>query len=182
MRNFGFTGYDQVDSIGTNAKMSEMNAAMGLGTLPLLQENMERNQRHQERYHQLLRGIPGIVPFRVRPGCTSNYNNFSILINKEFGLTRDQLCHILWRENILARRYYFPGCHKQPPYKEINAGLKLPVTERISNSILCLPCYPELTESLQNGIVDIIRQSHTNVNRVMAYFSKNSQSFKHPWE
>jgi dTDP-4-amino-4,6-dideoxygalactose transaminase len=57
------------------------------------------------------------------------------------GVTRDQLLRLLHAENVLARRYFYPGCHRMEPYRSYfpNARLLLPITEQVSERVLSLP-------------------------------------------
>ena len=142
MTNFGFAGFDNVVYIGTNGKMTEVSAAMGLTSLESLDEFIEVNQRNYCDYAEALRGIPGITLF---PVGESDHRNFQYVVlevdEEEAGISRDQLMDLLWAENVLARRYFYPGCHRMEPYRSFfpHAGLLLPETIRLSNRVLILP-------------------------------------------
>jgi dTDP-4-amino-4,6-dideoxygalactose transaminase len=142
MRNFGFAGLDQTDTLGTNAKMSEASAAMGLTNLESLQDFIETNQRN---YHAYLRGIEGIPGVRMLEYDASEKRNYQYIVieveESEAVLSRDSLQEILWAENVLARRYFYPGCHHMQPYASTmpDIGSRLPVTERLARRVLVLP-------------------------------------------
>lgn len=142
MKNFGFTHYDQVEYVGTNGKMNEMSAAMGLTNLESLDAFVEANRRNHDQYRRALEGLPGVrfLAYDERERC--NYQYIILEIDEdEAGLSRDELQQALWAENVLARRYFYPGCHRAEPYRSYfpHAGLLLPETERLSGRVLALP-------------------------------------------
>jgi dTDP-4-amino-4,6-dideoxygalactose transaminase len=142
MRNFGFVGYDQVDYVGTNGKMSEIAAAMGLTSLESLDHFVAVNYRNYKHYHRLLAHVPGVslLEYDEREQC--NYQYIVLDIDEESaGLSRDQLIAILWAENVRARRYFYPGCHRMEPYRTLypGAGTMLPVTESLVERVVIVP-------------------------------------------
>jgi dTDP-4-amino-4,6-dideoxygalactose transaminase len=142
MRNFGFAGYDNVISIGTNGKMSEVSAAMGLTLLESLDELVAVNRRHYQRYQRELEGIPGVHLATYDEAERCNYQYVILEIDETTThIGRDQLAEILWAENVLARRYFYPGCHRMEPYRSDfpDAGQLLPETEKVAGRVLALP-------------------------------------------
>jgi len=142
MTNFGFAGYDNVVSIGTNGKMSEISAAMGLTSLEEFDKFVEVNYRNYQGYRDELAGLPGVhvIPYDTQE--TGNYQYVVLEIDNELAcVNRDQLKDILWAENVLARRYFYPGCHRMEPYLSScsQSGLLLKETERLSERVLSLP-------------------------------------------
>jgi dTDP-4-amino-4,6-dideoxygalactose transaminase len=142
MKNFGFVDYDDVGYIGTNGKMTEIAAAMGLTSLESIDEFVAANRRNYHLYAELLAGIPGVrlIPYDERERC--NYQYITLDIEEAAaGLSRDQLHALLLAENVLARRYFYPGCHRMEPYRSYfpHAGLLLPVTEKVARRVLSLP-------------------------------------------
>ena len=142
MKNFGFSGYDNVIYIGTNGKMNEVSAAMGVTGLETLDEFISLNRRNHEAYRRGLDGLPGIalVPYDDRE--RNNYQYVVLTVDSVLdGISRDLLLRILHAENILARRYFHPGCHRMEPYRSFfpHAGLLLPHTERLAARVLLLP-------------------------------------------
>src|SRR6266446_3292396 len=110
MRNFGFSGMDQTDALGTNAKMSEASAAMGLTNLESLPIFLAANYRNYTAYRQGLDGVPGVRMLQYETSERRNYQYIVLEIDESQALlTRDQLRDILWAENVLARRYFYPG-------------------------------------------------------------------------
>jgi dTDP-4-amino-4,6-dideoxygalactose transaminase len=142
MKNFGFVGIDTVVYVGTNGKMNEMSAAMGLTSLESMDEFIQVNYRNYKQYAAELAGLPGITVAAYNEAEQNNYQYVILTVDEsETGINRDQLVNVLWAERVLARRYFYPGCHKMEPYRSYypHAGLMLPVTERLSNTILSLP-------------------------------------------
>lgn len=142
MQNFGFETYDRVIYIGTNGKMNEMSAIMGLTSLESMDEFIAVNYAHYCQYLQELGDIPGIQPILYDEGEKCNYHYIVLEVDEALtGLSRDELQSVLWAEGILARRYFFPGCHRMEPYRSYfpHAGLLLPQTERMTRRLLSLP-------------------------------------------
>lgn len=142
MRNFGFGGLDRVVYIGTNGKMSEFHAAMGLASLESLSEFITKNRANYELYRRELSSIPGlsVIDYDSEEHC--NYQYIVVEIDPYLtGLTRDELLDTLIAENVLARRYFWPGCHRMEPYKSYfpHARLVLRATEAVAERVLLLP-------------------------------------------
>ena len=142
MKNFGFAGYDNVVYIGTNGKMSEVSAAMGLTGLESLGEFIATNRRNYRRYRAGLDGLSGLRMMTYDEAEDGNYQYVIVEVDEaKVGLSRDQVVEILHAENVLARRYFYPGCHRMEPYRSYfpHAGLLLPETEQLVQRVLLLP-------------------------------------------
>ena len=141
-RNFGFSDYDQVDLPGSNAKMPEVCAAMGLTNLLALDNTLIRTRKTYTKYLYELKRIKGIdlVEYDLLVQRNSQYIVTEI-DESVIGLTRDEILKILHSENILARRYFFPGNHLMNPYKSLypDVDFDLPITNRKTNQVLLLP-------------------------------------------
>ncbi len=160
MRNFGFADYDEVVSIGINGKMNEASAAMGLTSLESLEEFIANNHRNYKRYHQQLVDVPGVELIVYNETEKCNYWYIVLEIDESVTLvSRDQLQQILWAENVLARRYFYPGCHRMEPYSSYfsKAGLLLPNTEHLVRRVLSLPNGTAVGADEINHICEIIR-------------------------
>ena len=153
MRNFGFVEYDEVAGIGTNAKMNELSAAMGLTSLEAFEEFVEVNRRNHARYAAELAGIPGLRLIDHAPGERHNYHYVVAEIDAP-GL-RDELVTVLHAENVLVRRYFAPGCHRLEPYLAQTA--RLPATEALCDRVLVLPTGTSISEDDIAMICSIIR-------------------------
>lgn len=141
MRNFGFSGYDNVIHPGTNGKMTEVCAAMGLVNLDHLDEVVAANRSNHERYAEELGGLTGIRLLRYDAGERNNYHYVVVEVDDACPATRDEIVSALHAENVLARKYFWPGCHQMKPYRDLNphAGLLLPRTDAVSSKVIVLP-------------------------------------------
>jgi dTDP-4-amino-4,6-dideoxygalactose transaminase len=160
MKNFGFAGYDNVIYLGTNGKMSEISAAMGLTGLESLDEFIAVNRRNYAAYRSGLQDLPGVhlISYDETEHC--NYQYVIVEVDEaEAGISRDVLVRILQAENILARRYFYPGCHQMEPYHSLfpHAGLLLPETEKITQRVLSLPTGTAVGSKEIGKICQIIR-------------------------
>ncbi|WP_202033225.1 DegT/DnrJ/EryC1/StrS family aminotransferase [Nocardioides sp. WS12] len=141
MRNFGFAGYDNVIHPGTNGKMIEVCAAMGLTNLETLSATIAVNQRNHAAYAAGLADVPGLELMSFDPDEANNFQYVVLQVKEGAGTTRDALVEALQQENVLARRYFWPGCHKMAPYRDLDpdAGDTLPVTEQVAGEVVVLP-------------------------------------------
>ena len=159
MKNFGFSGYDNVVCLGANAKMSEISAAMGLTNLESLQEYVEVNRSRYQYYKKRFAQLPGFEMLSIYHEHQSNYHYVVFKIEeKEAGLSRDQLLQVLYAENVIARRYFYPGCHNMAPYRNLypQAGETLPFTNNICRQVLVMPTGPSISEDDIEMIYEII--------------------------
>jgi len=160
MRNFGFSDYDQTDSIGVNGKLNEVSAAMGLTNLESMAEFIAINHRHHKQYQDELGGLAGVTLLQYDEQERSNYQYVVLEIDEATtGVSRDQLMNILHAENVLARRYFYPGCHNMEPYRTLyaDAPLSLPHTEFVAARVLTLPTGQGVTPEMISGVCEIIR-------------------------
>ena len=143
MRNFGFADYDDVIYLGINGKMTEISAAMGLASLEALDGFIEANRVNYEAYRSGVANIPGLsILSQDADGERRNYHHIVLDVEeRDAGVSRDVIHRVLWAENVLARRYFFPGVHRMEPYrsKMPNAGSWLPVTEELATRTLAMP-------------------------------------------
>ena len=169
MHNLGFKGMDNVVQLGTNGKMNEVSAAMGNVSLRSLEHFIDSNRRNYELYQKLFADLPGLS---VVTFDRSERNNFQYVVfeidEEQAGLDRDSLLAVLRAENILARRYFWPGCHRMEPYRSLPAyaDLSLPVTERILSRIIVLPTGTAAREEDVFTVCSIIRLAVKNTERV----------------
>ncbi len=169
MRNFGFAGYDHIVTLGINAKMNEISAAMGLVNLLDWQGVVELNRRNHSLYQKALAGVPGIELASYQGPGQANYQYCLIEIDEsQTGISRDELMRTLAYENIMARRYFYPGCHHCEPYRSSGNGVKyrLPVTEQLAEMVLCLPTGISTTDEAIEKIVEVIRLTVSKADQV----------------
>jgi dTDP-4-amino-4,6-dideoxygalactose transaminase len=181
MRNFGFVGLDTVIEVGTNGKMSEISAAMGLTSLESLDEFIEINRRNYMMYQKGLAGIPGLKMVKYDSAEKNNSQYIVIEVDdNETGIDRNLLVKILHAENILVRRYFYPGCHQMEPYRSYfpNAGLVLPVTEKLVQKVAQLPTGTALVADDIEQICELIRFSFTHAEEIRYQTEKQQQFYK----
>jgi dTDP-4-amino-4,6-dideoxygalactose transaminase len=169
MKNFGFADYDEVVHIGTNGKMNEASGAMGLTSLDSMDKFIAVNYHNYSQYKEQLAGIPGIRLLAYDETEKRNFHYIVMQIDENVAnISRDQLQSILWAENILARRYFYPGCHRMEPYRSYfpHAGLLLPNTERLAGQVLCLPTGTAVGPDDINKICQVIRLAIDNSNAI----------------
>jgi len=178
MKNFGFSGYDNVIHIGTNGKMSEVSAAMGLTGLDSLKKFISVNWRNYKDYEREIRPIKGLRLATYDYTEKSNYQYIVLEIDDSItGLTCPQLAEILWAENVMARRYFFPGCHRLEPYRSYfpNSWLLLPETEKLTKRVLCLPSGTAVSRDTIGIICQIIRFTVKNAREITEIFQPPSE-------
>jgi dTDP-4-amino-4,6-dideoxygalactose transaminase len=170
MRNFGFAGMDDVVSLGTNGKMSEISAAMGLTSLESLTEFIETNRRNYRIYQNGLANIPGIKLTNFSEYEKNNYQYIVIEIDEQVsGMERDLLMKILHAENIRVRRYFYPGCHQMEPYRSYfpDAGFVLPETEKLTRKTLQLPTGTAVTQKYIENICNLLQFLISNSSEIV---------------
>jgi dTDP-4-amino-4,6-dideoxygalactose transaminase len=168
IRNFGFSGYDAVDCLGVNGKMSEICAAMGIVNLKGVDGFIAANRNHYETYRTHLLGLPGLAFHVFAEGLTSNCQYIVLEVDEtKAGLSRNALVSFLQSEGVLARRYFAPGVNHMAPYGAADGppDPSLPVSERLSHTVAVLPTGPSLTEEDVRKVCGLIRAA---VNRAAA--------------
>lgn len=161
MKNFGFgPGYDNVVYVGTNGKMNEISAAMGVTGLESIDKFIEQNYRNYKQYQADLADIDGVKLSAYNELEKNNYQYIILEIDPVIaGISRNELVQVLHAENVLARRYFYPGCHKMQPYQSYfpNASLLLPQTEALAEKVMSLPTGSGVTSEDISKICQIIR-------------------------
>lgn len=159
LKNFGIADELTVTAPGINGKMSEINAAFGLVQLKHINGAIEQRRKIDQAYRQELAQIKGITVPAASEHSNSNYSYFPVLIEPDFRMTRDELYIELKRNNILSRRYFYPLISNMPMYRGIESAAveNLPLSNDVSNKVLCLPIFNELDENDFSRIIRIIR-------------------------
>jgi dTDP-4-amino-4,6-dideoxygalactose transaminase len=159
MRNFGFKGYDNVIHPGTNGKMIEACAAMGLANLDSFDDVVATNQRNHAAYREALDGLPGISVLAYAPAERNSHHYVVIEVGAACPVPRDRIIEALHAENILARKYFWPGCHMMKPYRDLfpHAGLLLPHSIAVSEQVIVLPTGCAVTDNEITLIGGVVR-------------------------
>ena len=160
LKNFGFVNEVTVIQPGINAKMNEMQAALGILQLREVDKYIARRAEITRLYRSKLNGKNGIRFIEDMPGIRHVYSYFPIFITneKDYGRSRDELYDILRHYNIYGRRYFYPLISKFPIYRGLDSASpsNLVVAEKISEQVICLPIYPDLTDGDVERICEII--------------------------
>jgi len=162
LKNFGFAGETTVVEPGINAKMNEFQAALGLLQLKHIDQSIEKNKQIALIYRKHLGDVNGIKIFHDIKNVQHNYSYFPLLIDKEkYGKSRDDIYDALKKSNIYTRRYFYPLISQFPAYRGLESakdGL-MPVAEKTTQEVLCLPIYPDLDKETVRKITDFIIDS-----------------------
>ena len=162
MRNFGFKGFDNVIYLGVNGKMSEVCAAMGLTNLEAMDEIVSVNKRNYQAYKAGLEAVPGISVIRYEPMEKNNYQYVVIEVDPDVSPSnRDEIVEALHSENVIARKYFWPGCHRMEPYctNEPDARKRLPETEHVAAKVIVLPTGQTVDEDTVRRVCGIIQKA-----------------------
>lgn len=174
MKNFGFAGYDNVIYIGTNGKMSEVSAAMGLTSLESVDTFIAANRRNHHAYRDGLAGLPGVKVIAYDDAERCNYQYMIVEVDEAAaGISRDELVRVLHAENVMARRYFYPGCHEMEPYRSYfpHSHLLLPETEKLTQRVMSLPSGTAVEPEQIGLICGIIRAAVENADELRPYLA-----------
>lgn len=158
MRNFGFAGYDNVTQLGMNAKLSEVNAAMGLSNLSQIDNLLEANRN---AYYLYVRAFEGKSFGQIQkrgPELQSNHQYVVLELSRDASEHRDKIVSELHLRRIFARKYFWPGCHKLAPYNHNTKCTPVPLnnTDDVASRVIVLPTGPQVDKSLPREIVSIV--------------------------
>jgi len=149
MRNFGYSGTDTFSEIGTNAKNSEVHAAMGLCNLKHIDEILASRKELYNFYREGLAACD--LQFQViQPKADFNYSYFPVIFDSEEAMLHCKLQ--LEKSEIYCRRYFYPSLSALPYINKID----MPICDSIAKRIMCLPMYHTLGQMERALIVQII--------------------------
>ena len=165
-RNYGNLPDYRCKTPGLNARMTEINAALGIEMLKNIDEMVENRNKYAGLYKKLLSKLPGIKFQEPTKGARHAYKDFGITVDpKEFGVNRDVLYDALAKENVMTKKYFYPPMHKLEAYSGISSA-SLPNTESISNNVLCLPIYSYMDKELIEKISYVIDRISKNAKEI----------------
>ena len=158
LKNFGFNGETEVVMPGTNAKMNEIQALMGMQVLKYLPEIVSKREKITQLYRERLKSIPGIRLTPLLPADVQyNHGYMPIEVDKvEFGMSRDDLYEKLKEWKVFARRYFYPLICDYACYKNVSVADPLTIARQVTERILTLPIYDALPLDDVEAICDII--------------------------
>lgn len=154
---FGMAGKEDAEYIGTNAKMTEFQAAMGICNLRHVDGEIAKRRAAVKTYREILGGVPGIHLCPVQQNVVSNYAYFPVYFDETvFGKTRDEVADLLAGHQIFARKYFYPLTSEFSAYKGRFAIQDTPVALDASRHILTLPLFSDLTQEDVERICRIV--------------------------
>lgn len=157
LKNFGIRSEEEVDAVGANAKLNEFCAAMGLCNLRHVDEEIEKRSRVVARYNERLADVPGVKLNSPQPLVKSNYAYYPVVFEESsFGATRNEVQAELAKNNIFARKYFYPLTNTFECYRHRFDAGETPVALHMSKRVLTLPLYADLELSEVDKIADII--------------------------
>ncbi len=157
LKNFGMQDEENYPEISGNSKMNEFQAAMGICNLRHVYEEIKKRKAAVLRYIERLSDIKGITPWHEQEGVKHNYAYFPVLFDKAvFGKNRDEVADVLKKENIFARKYFYPLTSSFECYKGRFEIQQTPVAEKIAKNVLTLPLYADLSIHDVDRICDIV--------------------------
>jgi len=176
--DYGNEGDSNTRFVGLNGRLSELHAAMALGSLEMLEENLKRRNEVASRYVNILSSIPGIRFQHTRQGARSNYKDLTVLIeNEEFGMSRDALSWWLDRARIDTRKYFFPPVHRTSAYWDRWGKYRdeeLPVTNWVSENVLSLPLWSHMGYGIVDHVCEIVTSAHSRAEEISALFAEST--------
>lgn len=147
IKNFGISGPESVEMIGTNAKMNEFQAAMGICNLRYFEREVQIRKSLLETYNKILNEHKGIRIVLPNQDISSNYSYCPVIFDSPFN--RDKVYNKLLNEEIYPRKYFFPTINDLQCYAHLNP-ISTPVSSEFSNKILTLPLHSSLkTDDIQ---------------------------------
>lgn len=157
-KNFGITGPEDVEYVGGNAKMNEFCAAMGICNLRHVDDEIARRGEVEKRYRDNLAGISGVRLIEPQAGVKSNHAYMPVVFDEaSFGATRDEVVETLGENDIGARKYFYPLVPDFACYRSVYSSERLPIAKWVSDRILTLPMYSDLSISDVDRICSIVR-------------------------
>lgn len=159
LRQFGqIVRTDAVPYIGTNAKLTDMHAAMGLCNLRHIDEYIEKRKIVAERYREHLEGIEGIKLSPIQEDAISNYAYFPVVFEEQnTGIDRDMVMSRLAEHKVFVRKYFYPLCSDFECVRKMGVRADVPVAAYVSERVLTLPCYSDLALEDVDRICAIIK-------------------------
>ena len=155
LRQYGMRGQEEVTLIGTNAKMTEMHAAMGLCNLKHIEEEISKRKKAFDRYIERLNDVQGLKLFKIREEVKHNYSYFPVVFDG-YKYSRDEVAEILAKNDIFARKYFYPLTSEFEVFQNRFEIQSTPIAKSISQKVLTLPLYADLSVEEVDKICNLI--------------------------
>lgn len=157
LKNFGIVSETVIEDVALNGKLSEVHAALGLLQLKSIDETLLARKKIDQLYRECLADVEGISCIERAMTDMDNYAYFPIIITQPYPLSRDELFEKFKANNIFARKYFYPIMTQFEVYQDYSS--ETPLAQQMSENVLCLPMYPNLSVNECNLIVDVIKDS-----------------------
>ena len=154
LKNFGIHGPESTVYIGGNAKMNEFQAAMGICNLKHLDEELAKRKHVFERYKEKLYGVKGIQILYQPKNVSPNFAYFPVIFDG-YKKDRNEVFEELAKNGITGRKYFYPLTSDFECYKNFYKG-NTPVARHLSECVLCLPMYADLSDEDIDKICSLI--------------------------
>jgi perosamine synthetase len=141
----GQWSYD-VTGLGYNYRLDEIHSALGLSQIMRLEQFNKKRMKLAKEYSKKLEKIKGIITPKIHDNRKHIFHLYSIKIDKEFHLSRDELFKKLYKKGIGTSVQYIPLhllTHFKKKYNEKKDHF--PNSNILKNQVLCLPIYPDMT-------------------------------------
>lgn len=173
-REYGMVPVYDTRFPGLNARMSEMHALVGLRSLGMLEEGVQRRQELVALFKRELAAVPGLSYQTVLPGDRCSYKDFSVMVDPaEFGITAYQLGQALKLDNVDSRQYWVPPVHQQSAYRQFAPKAEtLHNTNWLAEVSLSLPIWSRMDDEVVVGICRAIQQIHEHAGEVRAALAR----------
>ncbi len=173
-RDYGNEGDYDPTFIGLNGRMSELHAALALGSLGMLEENVRDRNRIASRYRANLSGLAGLAFQTIASDATSTFKDLTVFVHKtDYGMDRDALAWFLQENGIETRKYYFPPVHRIKAYWDrfgAQYDEMLPATNRVSRGVLSLPIWSRMGFAEVDRVCEVIAEAHERAEEIEAAF------------
>ncbi len=150
--NFGHDGPDKFRGLGINAKMSELQAALGLSVLHYIDDLIDERKKVFNKYHEFFLGIKNLIVLNFRKETEPNFSYFPLIFESESVCLKVK--YSLEKKGIYPRRYFYPSLNQM----EYVVGGDCPIAESYAKRVLCLPLYHGLSREDQKLIIEIIKK------------------------
>jgi dTDP-4-amino-4,6-dideoxygalactose transaminase len=162
IKNFGIRDEETITLPGGNAKMNEFSAAMGICNLRYVDEEIAKREKIYLTYRKHLEDVPGLIFPKFADDVMPNFAYLPVLIDKNiYGLSRDEAKAALAKQDIFARKYFYPLTNTFDYCKENRAADTTPIAEKVSRQVLTLPIYTDLSETEILRICDVLRKENS---------------------
>ncbi|MDA8186369.1 MAG: aminotransferase class I/II-fold pyridoxal phosphate-dependent enzyme [Acidimicrobiales bacterium] len=149
--------------VTSNGRFSEAQAVLALASLDDLPNRIAHNQHIWQLYRGAFEDVPGVHLVDPAGADRSNYQYAVVEVDAEpYGLGRDELVNLLRAEGILARRYFYPGVHRLPPYRDQDTFRRplLPGTDQLTRTVLQLPIGALVSDEVAETIGALVADAH----------------------